>query len=44
MRTCIIAVALFLTGLVWVPAGPTAADAGLAECVRPSEVQRIRGG
>ena len=41
MRTPIIAAALILTGLVWVPAATTATDAGPAECVRPSGVQRI---
>jgi hypothetical protein len=41
MRTPIIAAALILTGLVWLPAATTAADAGPAECVRPSGVQRI---
>src|SRR5919106_5694646 len=41
MRTPMIAAALILTGLVWVPAGTTATDAGPAECVRPSEVKRI---
>jgi hypothetical protein len=41
MRTPIIAAALILTGLVWVPAPTIATDAGPAECVRPSGVQRI---
>ena len=41
MRTRIIAAALILTGLVWLPAGTTATDARSAECVRPSGVQRI---
>jgi hypothetical protein len=41
MRTRIIAAALILAGLVWVPAGSTATDAGTAECVTPSGVQRI---
>ena len=41
MRTQIIAAALILTGLVWMPAATTATDAGPAECVRPSGVQRI---
>jgi hypothetical protein len=36
-----IAAALILTGLICVPAGTTATDAGLAECVRLSGVQRI---
>jgi hypothetical protein len=41
MRRGITAAALILTGLVWVPAGSsTATDARLAECVRPSGVQR----
>jgi hypothetical protein len=41
MRTPITAAALMLIGLVWVPAATTATDAGPAECVRPSGVQRI---
>jgi long-subunit acyl-CoA synthetase (AMP-forming) len=41
MRAAIIAFALILTGLVWVPAGTTAPDAGTAECVGPSGMQRI---
>jgi hypothetical protein len=41
MRTPIIAAALMLIGLVWVPAATTATDAGPAECARPSGVQRI---
>src|SRR5918999_3382455 len=41
MRTPIIAAALMLIGLVWLPAGTTATDSGSAECVRPSGVQRI---
>jgi hypothetical protein len=41
MRTPIIAAALVLTGLVGVPTATTATDAGVAECVRPSGVQRI---
>ena len=42
MRTRITAAALTLTGLVWMPAGAnTPTDARLAECVRPSGVQRI---
>jgi hypothetical protein len=41
MRTPIITAALILTGLVWVPAATTATDAGPAECVKPSGVQRI---
>jgi hypothetical protein len=41
MRTPIIAAALILTGLLWVPAATTATDAGPAECMRRSEVQRI---
>jgi hypothetical protein len=41
MHTRIIAAALILAGLVWVPAGTTATDAGTAECVRPTGVQRI---
>jgi hypothetical protein len=36
-----IAVGLVLAGLVWVPAGTTGAEAGAAECVRPTGVQRI---
>jgi hypothetical protein len=41
MPTRIIAPALILAGLVWMPPGTTAPAAGLAECVRPSGVQRI---
>jgi hypothetical protein len=41
MRTPIIGAALILTGLVCAPSGTTATDAGPAECVRPSGVQRI---
>src|SRR5919106_3269413 len=41
MRTPMIAAALILTGLVWVPAATTATDAGPRECVRPGGVQRI---
>jgi hypothetical protein len=41
MRTPIIAAALMLIGLLWVPAATTATDARPAECVRPSGVQRI---
>jgi hypothetical protein len=41
MRTRIIAAALILAGLVCVPAGTTASDAGPAECVTPSGVQRV---
>jgi hypothetical protein len=41
MRTRIIAAALILNGLLWVPAGTPATDAGTADCVRPSGVQRI---
>ena len=42
MRRRVTAAALMLTGLVWVPPGAnTATDARLAECVRPSGVQRI---
>jgi hypothetical protein len=41
MRTPLVAVTLAVAGLVWVPAGTTGSDAGAAECVRPSEVQRI---
>src|SRR5688572_9027321 len=41
MRTPIAAAALMLIGPVWVPAATTATDAGPAECVRPSGVQRI---
>lgn len=41
MRTRIITAALILAGLVWVPAGTTASDAGPAECVTPSGVHRI---
>jgi hypothetical protein len=41
MPARIIAAALILAGLLWVPAGTTAIDAGTAECVRPSGVQRI---
>src|ERR671914_637704 len=37
----IIAAALILAALVWLPAGTTATDAGQAGCVRPSAVQRI---
>jgi hypothetical protein len=40
MRTPIIAAALILTGLDWVPAATTAGDTGPAECVRPSAVRR----
>src|SRR5215218_721889 len=41
MRTRIIAAALVLNGLLWLPAGTTATGAGTAECVRPSGVQRM---
>src|SRR5918992_516837 len=41
MHTPMIAAALMLIGLVWVPAATTATDAGPAECVRPSKVKRI---
>jgi hypothetical protein len=41
MRTRIIATTLILAGFVWVPAGTTSTDAGAAECVRPSGLQRI---
>jgi hypothetical protein len=42
MHTPLIAAALILTGLVWLPAGTTTAtDAGTAACVKPSGVQRI---
>src|SRR5918992_1915033 len=40
MRT-LIAAALMLIGLVLVPTATTATDAGPAECVRPSGVQRF---
>jgi hypothetical protein len=36
-----IGVGLVLAGLIWVPAGITGTDAGAAECVRPSGVERI---
>ena len=39
VRTPITAVGL--AGLVWVPTGTTGAEAGAAECVRPTGVQRI---
>jgi long-subunit acyl-CoA synthetase (AMP-forming) len=41
MRAPMIAVGLVLAGLVWVPTGTTEAEAGAAECVRPTGVQRI---
>jgi hypothetical protein len=42
MRTRIIAAALMLTALSWVPAWTTTAtDAGTAECVKPTSLQRI---
>jgi hypothetical protein len=41
MRTRIIATTLILAGFVWVPAGTTSTDAGAAECVRASGLQRI---